>query len=151
MLYGAIAVACLFAVMTAKYLTTARLQNLRRRVLEAEAEARKSRGKLKAAETENAARVDLVRFHRMVGAEHAPHHLARERHRERRRVVRDLARERARRRQQVCGSNHALRQPFLHLHQLLTLALEHPRNRNVRPGGDHPGNVFIRDLLPEQV
>lgn len=54
MIYGLIAVACLFAVIATKYLTSARLQRLRKRVLEAETEVRKVRGKLKAVETDHA-------------------------------------------------------------------------------------------------
>lgn len=54
MIWGIAAVAALFMVIVAKYTTAARLQNLRRRVLEAETEARKARGRLKAAETETA-------------------------------------------------------------------------------------------------
>ncbi len=43
------------------------------------------------------ARVDLVRLHGVIGAEHAPEHLARQRDRHRRGVVGDLARQGARR------------------------------------------------------
>ncbi len=53
MLFAIFAMASLFAVIAAKYLTAARLQSLRQRVLEAETEARKSRGRLKAAETDS--------------------------------------------------------------------------------------------------
>ncbi len=54
MIYGVIAVVALFAVIAAKYLTAARLQSLRQRVLEAETEARKARGRLKSAENDHA-------------------------------------------------------------------------------------------------
>ena len=54
MFFGVFAVIVLFGVITAKYLTTVGLQNLRQRVTEAEAEARKARSQLKAAENEKA-------------------------------------------------------------------------------------------------
>ncbi|MDA0748115.1 MAG: hypothetical protein O2954_16455 [bacterium] len=54
MIYGVIAVVTWFAVIAAKYLTAARLQSLRQRVLEAETEARKARGRLKSAENDHA-------------------------------------------------------------------------------------------------
>ncbi|MDP6776814.1 MAG: hypothetical protein QGI83_08615 [Candidatus Latescibacteria bacterium] len=53
MISGIFAVVCLFAVIAAKYLTAARLQSLRQRVLVAETDARKARGKLKAVETDS--------------------------------------------------------------------------------------------------
>lgn len=54
MLLGVIAVIALFCVIAAKYLTTVGLQNLRQRVAETEAEARKARSIVKAAENEKA-------------------------------------------------------------------------------------------------
>ena len=52
MVAGLFAVLCLFAVITAKYLTSAKLQSWRQRVIESENEARKARGRMKAAENE---------------------------------------------------------------------------------------------------
>ena len=51
--FSVFAVVSLFAVIVARYVTAAKLQSLRQRVLEAETEARKARGRLKAAETES--------------------------------------------------------------------------------------------------
>ena len=53
MVSGIFAVVCLFAVIAAKYITAARIQSLRQRVVVAETDARKSRGKLKAVETDS--------------------------------------------------------------------------------------------------
>ena len=52
MIWGIVAVVTLFLVIAVKYGTAARLQALRKKVLEAETQTRKARGKLKAAETE---------------------------------------------------------------------------------------------------
>jgi hypothetical protein len=54
MIYGIVAVGILFGVIATKYLTSANIQRLRQKVLEAETEARKARGRLKAAENESA-------------------------------------------------------------------------------------------------
>ena len=50
------------------------------------------RGRRRCGLAPDGAGVDAVGFHRMVGAEHAPHHQAGQRHAHRRRVVGDLAR-----------------------------------------------------------
>ena len=52
MLWGLAAVLALIAVIVAKYLTGVKVQNLRKKALEAETEERKARGMAKAAETE---------------------------------------------------------------------------------------------------
>ena len=52
MLWGLAAVLALLAVIVAKYLTGVKVQNLRKKALEAETEERKARGMAKAAETE---------------------------------------------------------------------------------------------------
>src|SRR5882757_9256030 len=54
----------------------------------------------------DAAAVDLVGFHRIVGAQHAPHHLADQRYGYRRGLRRDFLGERARGRQQIVRRNH---------------------------------------------
>ena len=55
MILGLAAVIALFGVVAAKYLTSVGLQNLRQRAAEVEAEARRARGQLKAAENDKAA------------------------------------------------------------------------------------------------
>ena len=50
MLFGIFAVVSLFALIVAKYLTSVRLQNMRKEVVQAEVAARSARGKLKAVE-----------------------------------------------------------------------------------------------------
>ena len=52
MLWGLATVLALIAVIVAKYLTGVKVQNLRKKALEAETEERKARGMAKAAETE---------------------------------------------------------------------------------------------------
>ena len=54
MILGGLAVLALFGVIAAKYLTAASLQSLRRRVTEAESEARRTRAQFKAAESQQA-------------------------------------------------------------------------------------------------
>ena len=61
---------------------------------------------LRAAARIDAAAVDLVGFHRIVGAQHAPHHLPDQRHRHRRGLGRDLLGQRARGRQQFVRRHH---------------------------------------------
>ena len=51
-----------------------------------------------------------MRFHGIVGAEHAPDHLAHQRHRDRRRIVDDFLGELPRLRQQLVGRQHAAHQ-----------------------------------------
>ena len=50
MLFGVFAIVALFALVAAKYLTSVRLQNMRKHVVQAEVAARSARGKLKAVE-----------------------------------------------------------------------------------------------------
>src|SRR5439155_215002 len=64
-----------------------------------------------AAGPEHRLRVEAVRVHRMVGAEQLPHHLARQRHRDRGGVLRDLERQPSRRREQLVGRHHAADEP----------------------------------------
>ena len=52
MLFGAFAVVSLFALIAAKYLTSVKLQNMRKQVVQAEVAARAARSKLKVIENE---------------------------------------------------------------------------------------------------
>src|SRR5665811_2510335 len=47
-------------------------------------------------------------------------------------------------------AHHALVEPVLHVDELRHLALEEPRDRDPRPGGDDLGDVVRVDLLLEE-
>src|SRR5882672_4986851 len=95
-----------------------------------------------------AARVQAVRLHRVIGAQQSPHHLPREGHRDRGGVPRDLERELAGRRHELLRRDHAAHEAA----RKRLLRREHPSGVDPLRGlaradqaGQEPGAGRLRD------